>query len=140
MRIGTVGEEACGDPGDGNYFLLSSASSPMVGQSVALQRVGGALAQVSRRSRPAWARALSLGDGDASCDAEFVHRNSERDGRNIVSTALRRIVAGVRLRVTVARRDAVDLVPVADTPTWIEGVHAHEVITSPKPTLHSSET
>ena len=37
-------------------------------------------------------------------------------------------MAGERLRVTVAGRDAADLVPVEDTPTWISGARAREVI------------
>lgn len=35
---------------------------------------------------------------------------------------------GERLRVTVAGRDAADLVPVDDTPTWTAGARARDLI------------
>jgi prevent-host-death family protein len=57
-----------------------------------------------------------------------VHRIPQRDLRNDVSSVLRRVMAGERLRVTVAGRDAADLVPVDDMPTWASGAHAHELI------------
>lgn len=37
-------------------------------------------------------------------------------------------MAGERLRVTVAGRDAADLVPIEDAPTWIAGARARAVI------------
>jgi antitoxin (DNA-binding transcriptional repressor) of toxin-antitoxin stability system len=37
-------------------------------------------------------------------------------------------MAGERLRVTVAGRDAADLVPIEDTPTWVAGARARELI------------
>jgi len=37
-------------------------------------------------------------------------------------------MAGERLRVTVAGRDAADLVPVEVTPTWVAGDRARELI------------
>jgi prevent-host-death family protein len=57
-----------------------------------------------------------------------VERIPQRDLRNDVSAVLRRVLDGERLRVTVAGRDAADLVPVDDAPTWIAGDRAREVI------------
>jgi prevent-host-death family protein len=57
-----------------------------------------------------------------------VHRIPQRDLRNDVSSVLRRVMGGERLRVTVAGRDAADLVPIDDTPTWIPGSRAHQLI------------
>jgi antitoxin (DNA-binding transcriptional repressor) of toxin-antitoxin stability system len=37
-------------------------------------------------------------------------------------------MAGERLRVTVAGRDAADLVPIDDVPLWTSGPRAHELI------------
>ena len=37
-------------------------------------------------------------------------------------------MAGERLRVTIAGRDAADLVPIEEAPTWIAGPRAHELI------------
>lgn len=37
-------------------------------------------------------------------------------------------MAGERLRVTVAGRDAADLVPVEEAPSWTSGARAHELI------------
>lgn len=37
-------------------------------------------------------------------------------------------MAGERLRVTVAGRDAADLIPVEDEPTWTAGTRARDLI------------
>jgi hypothetical protein len=37
-------------------------------------------------------------------------------------------MAGERLRVTVAGRDAVDLVPIEEVPVWTSGARARELI------------
>jgi prevent-host-death family protein len=55
-------------------------------------------------------------------------RIPQRVLRNDVSGVLRRVMAGERLRVTVAGRDAADLVPVAEAPSWTSGVRARELI------------
>lgn len=57
-----------------------------------------------------------------------MNRIPQRDLRNDVSAVLRRVMAGERLRVTVAGRDAADLIPVEQAPTWVSGARAHEVI------------
>jgi len=46
-----------------------------------------------------------------------VERIPQRELRNDVSGVLRRVMAGERLRVTVAGRDAADLVPIEEIPT-----------------------
>ncbi|MGI8749994.1 MAG: type II toxin-antitoxin system prevent-host-death family antitoxin [Thermoleophilaceae bacterium] len=53
----------------------------------------------------------------------------QRDLRNDVSAVLRRVRRGERLRITVAGRDAADLVPIDEAPTWMAGARAHELIT-----------
>jgi prevent-host-death family protein len=55
-------------------------------------------------------------------------RIPQRELRNDVSAVLRRVMAGEQLRVTVAGRDAADLVPVEDAPSWTAGSRAHELI------------
>jgi len=57
-----------------------------------------------------------------------VRRIPQRELRNNVSAVLRRVMAGERLRVTVAGRDAADLVPVESVPTWTSGVRARDLI------------
>jgi len=58
-----------------------------------------------------------------------VRRIPQRELRNDISAVLRRVAAGERLRVTVAGRDAADLVPIDETPAWTAGARAHELIT-----------
>ena len=55
-------------------------------------------------------------------------RIPQRDLRNDVSAVLRRVMAGERLRVTVAGRDAADLVPIDESPSWTSGRRARELI------------
>jgi prevent-host-death family protein len=57
-----------------------------------------------------------------------VERIPQRDLRNDVSAVLRRVMAGERLRVTVAGRDAADLVPIEELPAWTSGARARELI------------
>lgn len=57
-----------------------------------------------------------------------MERIPQRDLRNDVSAVLRRVMAGERLRVTVAGRDAADLVPIDERPTWTSGGPARELI------------
>jgi prevent-host-death family protein len=57
-----------------------------------------------------------------------VVRIPQRELRNDVSTVLRRVMAGERLRITVAGRDAADLIPVDESPSWTAGARAHELI------------
>jgi prevent-host-death family protein len=57
-----------------------------------------------------------------------VERIPQRDLRNDVSAVLRRVMAGERLRVTVAGRDAADLVPIEESPTWTSGSRARTLI------------
>jgi len=57
-----------------------------------------------------------------------VERIPQRELRNDVSGVLRRVMAGERLRVTVAGRDAADLVPIEKMPTWTSGTRARELI------------
>ncbi len=57
-----------------------------------------------------------------------MERIPQRDLRNDVSAVLRRVMAGERLRVTVAGRDAADLVPVDDPPFWTSGERAWGLI------------
>jgi prevent-host-death family protein len=57
-----------------------------------------------------------------------VKRIPQRDLRNDVSGVLRRVMAGERLRVTVAGRDAADLVPLEEAPSWTSGARASELI------------
>jgi prevent-host-death family protein len=59
-----------------------------------------------------------------------MQRIPQRELRNDVSAVLRRVMAGEQLRVTVAGRDAADLVPVEDAPSWTSGVRARELIAS----------
>jgi prevent-host-death family protein len=56
-----------------------------------------------------------------------VKRIPQRELRNNVSAVLRRVAAGERLRVTVAGRDAADLVPI-ESPSWTSGARARELI------------
>jgi prevent-host-death family protein len=57
-----------------------------------------------------------------------MERIPQRDLRNDVSAILRRVMAGERLRVTVAGRDAADLVPIDESPSWTRGERAWELI------------
>lgn len=57
-----------------------------------------------------------------------MERIPQRDLRNHVSSVLRRVMAGERLRVTVAGRDAADLVPIDQAPSWTSGDRARELI------------
>jgi prevent-host-death family protein len=59
-----------------------------------------------------------------------MRRIPQRELRNDVSAVLRRVMTGERLRVTVAGRDAADLVPIEDTPSWTSGSRARELITA----------
>ena len=55
-------------------------------------------------------------------------RIPQRELRNDVSAVLRRVMGGERLRVTVAGRDAADLVPIEEVPAWTSGTRARELI------------
>jgi len=57
-----------------------------------------------------------------------MRRIPQRELRNDISAVLRRVMAGERLRVTVAGRDAADLMPIDVTPAWTAGTRAHELI------------
>ena len=57
-----------------------------------------------------------------------MERIPQRELRNDVSKVLRRVMAGERLRVTVAGRDAADLVPIEEAPSWTSGAQARELI------------
>jgi prevent-host-death family protein len=57
-----------------------------------------------------------------------VDRIPQRELRNDVSAVLRRVMAGEQLRVTVAGRDAADLVPIEDAPSWTAGSRARNLI------------
>ena len=57
-----------------------------------------------------------------------MQRIPQRELRNDVSTVLRRVMAGEQLRVTVAGRDAADLVPIEDAPSWTAGARARGLI------------
>ena len=57
-----------------------------------------------------------------------MERIPQRTLRNDVARVLRRVMAGERLRVTVAGRDAADLVPVEHAPSWASGAQAREAI------------
>ena len=57
-----------------------------------------------------------------------MRRIPQRELRNEVSAVLRRVMAGERLRVTVAGRDAADLVPIEELPAWSAGARAHALI------------
>jgi prevent-host-death family protein len=57
-----------------------------------------------------------------------MERIPQRKLRNDVSGVLRRVMAGERLRVTVAGRDAADLVPIAEVSNWTSGARARELI------------
>lgn len=59
-----------------------------------------------------------------------MQRIPQRELRNDVSAVLRRVMAGEQLRVTVAGRDAADLVPIEDAPSWTAGSRARELIAS----------
>lgn len=56
-----------------------------------------------------------------------MERIPQRALRNDVSGVLRRVIAGERLRVTVAGRDAADLVPIEEA-SWTSGARARELI------------
>ena len=57
-----------------------------------------------------------------------MERIPQRELRNDVSAVLRRVLAGERIRVTVAGRDAADLVPIDEPPSWTSGERAWELI------------
>ncbi len=57
-----------------------------------------------------------------------MERIPQNELRIDVSRVLRRVMAGERLRVTVAGRDAADLVPIEETPSWTSGEVARELI------------
>lgn len=57
-----------------------------------------------------------------------MERIPQRALRNDVSRVLRRVMAGERLRVTVAGIDAADLVPIETSPVWTSGRRASELI------------
>lgn len=56
-----------------------------------------------------------------------MQRIPQRELRNDVSAVLRRVMAGEQLRVTVAGRDAADLVPI-EAPAWTAGARARDLI------------
>jgi len=57
-----------------------------------------------------------------------MRRIPQRELRNDVSAVLRQVMAGEQLRVTVAGRDAADLVPIEAAPSWTGGSRARELI------------
>ena len=57
-----------------------------------------------------------------------MERIPQRALRNDVSAVLRRVMAGERLRVTIAGRDAADLVPIVSRPSWTDGARARALI------------
>jgi prevent-host-death family protein len=57
-----------------------------------------------------------------------MQRVPQRELRNDVSAVLRRVMSGEQLRVTVAGRDAADLVPIDEAPSWRSGARARELI------------
>jgi prevent-host-death family protein len=57
-----------------------------------------------------------------------MRRIPQRELRNDVSAVLRQVMAGEQLRVTVAGRDAADLVPIEAAPSWAAGSRARELI------------
>jgi prevent-host-death family protein len=59
-----------------------------------------------------------------------MQRIPQRELRNDVSAVLRRVSTGERLRVTVAGRDAADLVPIDEPRVWTAGARARELIVS----------
>jgi prevent-host-death family protein len=59
-----------------------------------------------------------------------MNRIPQHELRDDVSAVLRRVIAGERLRITVAGRDAADLVPIDATPSWTSGSRARELIVS----------
>jgi prevent-host-death family protein len=73
---------------------------------------------------------VRIGPGHSgSATMTHMRRISQRELRNDISAVLRRVMAGERLRVTVAGRDAADLVPIDEAPAWTSGRRAHELIT-----------
>jgi prevent-host-death family protein len=59
-----------------------------------------------------------------------MQRIPQRELRNDVSAVLRRVMGGEQLRVTVAGRDAADLVPIEGVPHWTAGSRARDLIVS----------
>lgn len=59
-----------------------------------------------------------------------MQRIPQRELRNDVSAVLRRVMGGEQLRVTVAGRDAADLVPIEGAPAWTAGSRARDLIAS----------
>ena len=57
-----------------------------------------------------------------------MERIPQRELRNDVSAVLRRVMAGEQLRVTVAGRDAADLMPIDIAPSWTGGSRARKLI------------
>jgi prevent-host-death family protein len=55
-------------------------------------------------------------------------RIPDRSVRDDLSAVLRRVMAGERLRITVAGRDAADLIPIDQQPRWMNGARARELI------------
>lgn len=64
----------------------------------------------------------------SSATVSTMQRIPQRELRNDVSAVLRRVMAGEQLRVTVAGRDAADLVPIEDAPSWTAGSRARDLI------------
>jgi prevent-host-death family protein len=62
------------------------------------------------------------------CYTMAVEPIPQRELRDDVSAVLRRVMADERLRVTVAGRDAADLVPVEGIPSWTSGARARDLI------------
>jgi prevent-host-death family protein len=57
-----------------------------------------------------------------------MERISQRELRNQVSAVLLRVMAGERLRITLAGRDAADLVPIDERSTWTSSRRARTLI------------
>ena len=57
-----------------------------------------------------------------------MERVPHRELRNQVSAVLRRVMAGERLRITVAGRDAADLEPIDQRAAWTSGRRARTLI------------
>ena len=61
---------------------------------------------------------------------DLVRRITQLELGNDVSAVLRRVMTGERIRITVAGRDAADLVPIDERAMWTSGVRARELIST----------